>query len=38
MGTVDYFEDPDKDIKEKRYVPIFPHMYSVQTDPDSSPV
>jgi len=28
MGTIDYFEDQEKEFKEKRYVPIFPQLYT----------
>lgn len=38
MGTVDYYEDTNQNgMKEKRYIPIFPHLYKTHENksPDS---
>lgn len=28
MGAIDYYEDREKEFMEKRYVPIFPQLYT----------
>ena len=38
MGTIDYYQDAELEIKEKRYVPLFPHLYTFKKDPDAKEV